>query len=45
MAKEVQTRIVVRVQPDAGQNQALGFKDGVLHLRITAPPINGKANQ
>jgi len=45
MAEEVQARIVVRVQPNAGQNQVLGFKDGVLYVRITAPPIKGKANQ
>jgi len=36
---------VVRVQPNAGQNQVLGFKDGVLYVRIAAPPIKGKANQ
>ena len=36
---------MVRVQPNAGQNQVLGFKDGVLHVRIAAPAIKGKANQ
>ena len=45
MVEEAQTRIVVRVQPNAGQNQVLDFKDGVLHVRIAAPPIKGKANQ
>ncbi len=45
MAGEVQTRIVVRVQPNAGQNQLLGFKEGVLYVRIAAPPLKGKANQ
>ncbi len=45
MAEEVQTRIVVQVQPNAGQNQVLGFKDEVLYVRIAAPPIKGKANQ
>ncbi len=45
MADEVQTRIAVRVQPNASQNQVLGFKDGVLYVRIAAPPIKGKANQ
>ena len=44
MAEEVQTRIAVRVQPNAGQNQVLGFKDGVLYVRIAAPPVKGKAN-
>jgi len=45
MVEELQTRIVVRVQPNASQNQVLGFKDGVLYVRIAAPPIKGKANQ
>ena len=40
-----QARIVARVQPNARQNQVLGFKDGVLCVKIAAPPIKGKANQ
>jgi len=40
-----QARIVARVQPNARQNEVLGFRDGVLHVRIAAPPIKGKANQ
>ena len=43
--KEERTRIVVRVQPNASQNEVLGFKNGVLYLRIAAPPVKGKANQ
>ena len=38
-------RIVTRVQPNASQNQLVGFKGGVLYLRIAAPPTKGKANQ
>jgi len=45
MVEKEQARIVVRVQPNASQNDLLGFKDGVLHVRIAAPPIKGKANQ
>ncbi len=45
MVDKEQARIVVRVQPNASQNGLLGFKDGVLHVRIAAPPIKGKANQ
>ena len=45
MVEKARARIVVRVQPNAGQNQVLGFKDGVLHVRIAAPAIKGKANQ
>ena len=37
--------IVVRVQPNAGRNEVIGFKDDVLRMRIAAPPVKGKANQ
>ena len=37
--------MVVRVQPNAGRNEVLGFKDDVLRVRIAAPPVKGKANQ
>ena len=43
--EEREARIAVRVQANARQNKVLSFKDGVLHLRIAAPPIKGKANQ
>lgn len=45
MVEEEQARIVVRVQPNASQNEVLRFKDGVLHVRIAASPTKGKANQ
>jgi len=45
MEEKQQTRIVVQVQPNARQNEVLGFKDGVLQIRIAAPPVKGKANQ
>ena len=35
---------MLRVKPNAKQNQLLGFKEGVLHIRIAAPPVEGKAN-
>ena len=40
-----EARIVVRVQPNARQNDVLGFTDGVIDLRIAAPPVKGRANQ
>ena len=43
--KEEQATIVVQVQPNASQNRVARFEDGVLHLRIAAPPVKGKANQ
>ncbi|MBI2171123.1 MAG: DUF167 domain-containing protein [Chloroflexi bacterium] len=38
------TRIRVRVQPRAKVNQVLGMANGVLQVRIAAPPIEGQAN-
>ncbi|MFC2022321.1 DUF167 domain-containing protein [Chloroflexota bacterium] len=43
--KEEQAKIVVQVQPNASQNRVARFEDGVLHLRIAAPPVKGKANR
>ncbi len=45
MVEGEQARIIVYVQPNAAQNQVLGFKDGILQVRIAAPPVKGKANQ
>jgi len=45
MVQKEQGRIEVRVQPNAGQNSVIGFRDGVLRVRIAAPPVKGKANQ
>ena len=44
MQKE-RIRITVHVQPNATQNKVAGFRDGVLQVKIAAPPIKGKANQ
>ena len=42
---EASARLVVRVQPSAARSQVVRFEDGVLHLRIAAPPVRGKANR
>jgi uncharacterized protein len=34
----------VRVTPRAGRNEVAGERDGVLLVRVTAPPEGGKAN-
>ena len=34
----------VRVQPKSSRNQVDGFEDGTLRLRVTAQPVDGKAN-
>jgi uncharacterized protein (TIGR00251 family) len=35
----------VRVTARASHDELAGLRDGVLHVRVTAPPVDGKANQ
>jgi uncharacterized protein (TIGR00251 family) len=44
VTKEQSARITVRVQPNAKRTEMVRFEDGVLYLRIAAPPVQGKAN-
>ena len=40
------TAITIRVTPRAKRNEIFGIMDdGTIKIRITAPPVNGKANQ
>jgi uncharacterized protein (TIGR00251 family) len=39
------TTLTLHVQPNARQNEVLGFEDGILRLKIAAPPVEGKANK
>ena len=39
------TTLTLHVQPNARQNEILGFEDGILRIKIAAPPIDGKANK
>lgn len=41
----VESRIRVRVQPNARSSEVLGFREGVLRLRVSAPPREGRANR
>jgi uncharacterized protein (TIGR00251 family) len=34
----------VRVQPRAGRDELAGVRDGRLLVRVSAPPVDGKAN-
>lgn len=34
----------VRVQPRASSDAILGWRDGTLRVRVTAPPVEGEAN-
>jgi len=40
-----ETRILLRVQPDASRNEVVGFTGGVLRVRVAAPPVRDKANK
>ena len=42
---ERQENITIQVQPNARRNEVLGFEDGILHVKIAAPPVKGKANK
>jgi uncharacterized protein (TIGR00251 family) len=35
----------VRVQPRASRNKVMGWREGVLYLHLTAPPVEGLANK
>ena len=39
------TLVKVRVQPGSSRNEIAGERDGVLIVRVTAPPVEGKANK
>ena len=44
MSKKRATRLSVSVQPGASTEGVVGFDDGVLRVRVKAPPIEGRAN-
>jgi len=35
----------LRVHPNAARNEVVGFTNGVLQVRVAAPPVKGKANR
>ncbi len=37
--------IAVRLRPGAKGDELLGMRDGVLQARVSAPPLDGKANR
>ena len=39
------TLLKVRVQPGASRNEIAGMRDGAVIVRVTAPPVDGKANK
>lgn len=40
-----EAKISLHVYPNAPRNQVVGFEDGVLRLKIAAPPLKGQANR
>jgi uncharacterized protein (TIGR00251 family) len=40
-----ETRISIHVYPNAPRNQVVGLRDGVLAVKIAAPPLRGQANR
>jgi uncharacterized protein (TIGR00251 family) len=41
----VEARIEVRLRPRSRAEELEGFEAGVLQARVTAPPVDGKANR
>lgn len=35
----------MHVHPNAARNELVSFSDGVLRVRVAAPPVKGKANK
>jgi uncharacterized protein (TIGR00251 family) len=42
--KQSDPEVRVRLQPRARRNEIVGEREGVLVVRVTAPPVEGKAN-
>ncbi len=42
---ESETRILLRVCPNAIRSEVVGFTNGVLQVRVAAPPVKGQANK
>ena len=42
---EKRLTVSVRVQPNAARNRIVKFQDGILYIRLAAPPVEGKANE
>ena len=36
--------VETRLQPRSGRDQSMDERDGVMLIRISAPPVDGKAN-
>ena len=41
----VYTEIETKIIPRASRNEIVGIEDGVARIRVTSPPVDGKANK
>jgi uncharacterized protein (TIGR00251 family) len=39
------TTVAVRLRPRGSRDELLGMRDGVLRAKVTAPPVDGRANK
>ncbi len=39
------TKITVQAHPGAKKNQVVRLEEGVWHIKVAAPPVEGKANK
>ena len=39
------SRFTIKVTPNAGRNEITGYRDGVIGVKIAAPPVRGRANK
>ena len=40
-----EAKISLRVYPGAARSEVVGFTEGVLQVRVAAPPVKGQANK
>jgi uncharacterized protein len=45
MVAKGQIKLEVRVIPRAGRDEIAGRREGVLQVRVKAPPVEGRANE
>ena len=41
----VNARVTIRITPRASRDEVLGEREGVLLVRVAAPPVDGAANE
>lgn len=42
---KLEARIRVRLTPKASRDEIVGWQDGRLRVRVSAPPVDGRANE